>query len=271
MNEKNLAPIGFAIFVVGILSFYMFSGSDSGTDEKKRKSLFAKRSFKAKTRSFKVEPLEKLELSDKLVKKDDRYLVGASVKPIKSLPKKAKAINKPSKNLKKKILKKLGESEVKKEGKYDREMEVDFIASGLVAHPKYLLNVEAIKINFKQKNGEPGSFEAIVDSENGDILHSYNHEYDKSLEPSKDLREYYPVDSREGQTANKTEIDDLERKIASQDFEEIDQTTEMTEEKIKDYYKKIYEEAETKTYFKNQEEEEKKKNELIEKLQSQDL
>lgn len=264
MDRTNFTAIGFGVIIIGAFAFFLFSGEDSNSLKNRKKSLFSKKYFKAKTLTANVAPLEALKLTNKLVKKDDRYLVGANLKPIKELPKKAKAINKPKPTWKKELLKKIDDQVLTG---HDRELDIEHIASGSLAHPKYIQYIEAVKINFNQKNGQPGSFEGIVDSESGDLLHTYRHEYDKSIEPTKELREYYSPDTREGQEANLDEIKEFERRIASQEFDDIDRETVMTDEKKESYHHKIYDDAEEKSYFKVQKKLEQKKSELKEFLE----
>lgn len=118
-----------------------------------------------------------------VLKKDDhlkyegRVVLGETLLPLKELPKKIEFINKADPEWDKKTLNYLNES-----SDYDRKISITKKDGLISLNKENGLYLEQAVISFTQRDGSRGSFEALINSENGSIEMVISKNINESLE-----------------------------------------------------------------------------------------
>ncbi|MFZ8934252.1 MAG: hypothetical protein ACO20H_10750 [Bacteriovoracaceae bacterium] len=191
------------VLVSGVLFF--FSRQTQETPKKKRASLFKAKSHKQSQIPTSLQSHEKKVVLDEKLKKT------------KALPPKSKAINKVSKNWPEKTVAFLEEN-----SDFDRDIQIERIQDIVVSAGEKHFHLGRAFMKFNQADGSRGVMELIINPENGDIIHSFGHDYNKDIEKDIDLKKYYPRFDRALHTASVEELIDLKKRVVSGDFKDID-------------------------------------------------
>jgi hypothetical protein len=123
--------------------------------------------------------LEKLATLKKgeFLKYEGRLVLGDMLKPTNNIPKKIEFINKADPEWEKKTLGYLNES-----SDYDRKISITKKDGLISLNKEYGLYLEQAVISFTQRDGSRGSFEALINSENGSIEIVISKNINESLE-----------------------------------------------------------------------------------------
>ncbi len=97
-------------------------------------------------------------------KYDGRLVIGETLKPLNKIPDKIEILNKVDPNWDKKTVGYLNAS-----SDYDRKITITKKGSLIGLNKNYGIYLEQASISFLQRDGSKGSFEALINSENGSI------------------------------------------------------------------------------------------------------
>jgi hypothetical protein len=199
------------IIIFSVVSIFAILFFVLQPEKEKRKS--AKSSlFKPKIVNELQSPLPP-KTQEKMVVLDENF------KKLKSLSPKSKAINKKNKNWPQKTV-----TFLEQNSDFDREIQIDDIQDIVITAGDKHIYLGRASLQFKQPDGSSGKMEIIINPENGDIIHSFGHDYNKDIEKDIDIKNYYPAFDRVIHTASIKELIDLKKRVDGGDFNDIDKS-----------------------------------------------
>jgi len=235
--KKALVGISLILFVAGIWWFFV------GDDEVDLSDFHVESDQQGEVRkhlnlSQREDALKNIDKSN-AAKLNGRIVLGEFMKPLDSWPEKINFINKVDPNWDKKTTAHLNEAST-----YDRQVKIIKKGGFVALNGDSGLYLERALVEFKQPDGSDGSFEAVINSQNGEIELVLNKNINESLaveEPKVNYPDPYDPKNflasseeiRQLEEADSDEIVEAMVQEANDDFDEYayeDQIAEQAEE-----------------------------------------
>ncbi|RLA63689.1 MAG: hypothetical protein DRQ89_05855 [Epsilonproteobacteria bacterium] len=222
--KKILTGILLVILMAGIWRYFIKEEVVETNLEMEKK--------KEDIRASKGEVLFKGIVNSNIPKLNGRVVIGEGMKLLDKWPEKINYINKVDPNWDKKTMAHLNESST-----YDRQVKITKKEGFVALNEGAGLYLERALVEFKQPDGSDGSFEAIINSQNGEIELVLNKNINESLIVEDKKVKYPDPDDAENFMASAEEIRELE----SADSDEIVEV--MVSESNGDFDEYEYEEG----------------------------
>ena len=173
--KKIISIAGTLVLFSGILGLILWMNEDSKLTELAGQF----KESKEKTPEKNFQNLEKLSTvkPEDFPKFENRLVLGETLKTLKTIPEKIMLINKADPNWDKKTISYLNDS-----SDYDRKSSIDKKFSLIRLNNEMGLYLEQASISFTQRDGTRGTFEALINSENGSIEMVFSKNINESLE-----------------------------------------------------------------------------------------